>query len=475
MSKNLKFDAWKQLLQRYRDVFRAAWDVREQLEPQPRLKHESAFLPAALELVETPPSPIPRLTAKVLMALFVIILIWAIFGKIDIVAVAHGKIVPNDRVKVIQPLQPSKVKRILVHEGQQVQAGELLVELDATESRADNVRTAQSLEDVTLATLRANAILKALEKGGQPRIAPQPGISSAAIDKEQSMARSQYSEYLAKLAVIDADLSKRQAELQSNRELIAKLEQTLPIAKQRAEDYLRLHEQNFMSKHGYMEREQERIERERDLAAAKSRSQELQAAITENQAQRHSLVAEFNKTLLTERSNAEQKVAELQQELIKTGNREDLTRLTASVSGTVQQLAIHTVGGVVTEAQQLMVIVPTDNPLEVEAWVENKDIGFVYPKQSATVKIETFPYTKYGTLNGTVLTVSNDALNDEKKGLIYHARVLLDRTKIKVEDKQVNLGPGMAVTVEIKTGKRRVIDYFLSPLREYADESLRER
>jgi hemolysin D len=122
-----------------------------------------------------------------------------------------------------------------------------------------------------------------------------------------------------------------------------------------------------------------------------------------------------------------------------------------------------------------MVIVPNDNPLEVEAWVENKDIGFVNPQQHATVKIETFPYTKYGTLNGTVLTVSNDAVSDEKKGLLYNARVLLDRTKINVDGKQVNLGPGMAVTVEIKTGQRRVIDYFLSPLMEYADESLRER
>lgn len=475
MSDNLKLAAWKELLQRYRAIFRAAWEVREELDPVERKRHEAAFLPAALELVDTPASPIPKLTARLLMALFTIALLWAVFGKMDIVAVAHGKIVPNDRVKTIQPLQPATVKRILVHEGQQVNAGDLLVELDATESRADNQRTAQSLEDTKLAGVRAEAILKVLEHGGQPRITPQPGITQVVIDKEQSLAQSQYAEYQAKLAVIDADLSKRQAELQSNRELISKLEQTLPIATQRAEDYQRLHEQNFMSKHGYMEREQERIERERDLAAAKSRAQELQAAINENQAQRRSLVAEFKKTLLTDRSNAEQKSAELQQELVKTGNREQLTRLTAPVSGTVQQLAIHTVGGVVTEAQQLLVIVPTDNPLEVEAWVENKDIGFVNPQQHATVKIETFPYIKYGTLNGTVLTVSNDAVSDEKKGLLYHARVLLDRTKINVDGKRVNLSPGMAVTVEIKTGQRRVIEYFLSPLMEYADESLRER
>ena len=150
-------------------------------------------------------------------------------------------------------------------------------------------------------------------------------------------------------------------------------------------------------------------------------------------------------------------------------------RLTAPVGGTVQQLAVHTVGGVVTPAQPLMVIVPRDKVLEVEAMLPNKDIGFVNPGQDAEVKVETFPFTKYGTIHGTVTQVSSDAIQDEKLGLVYSTRVKLARDTIQVESKAVRLSPGMAVTIEVKTGTRRVIEYFLSPLMQYGDESLRER
>lgn len=132
-------------------------------------------------------------------------------------------------------------------------------------------------------------------------------------------------------------------------------------------------------------------------------------------------------------------------------------------------------GGVVAEAQPILTIVPVEDVLEVEAFLENKDIGFVDPGQDAEIKVETFPYTKYGTLHATVTHVSHDAINDEKRGLIYSARVKMERATMRVEEKTVNLTPGMAVTVEIKTGRRRVIDYFLSPLIQYKDESLRER
>lgn len=145
------------------------------------------------------------------------------------------------------------------------------------------------------------------------------------------------------------------------------------------------------------------------------------------------------------------------------------------MEGTVQQLAVHTVGGVVTEAQPLMMIVPRDKALEVEAFVDNKDIGFVRPGQPAEVKIETFQYTKYGTIHARIASVSHDAINDEKRGLIYSARVRMERSTIDVDGTPVNLGPGMAVSVEIKTGRRRVIEYFLSPLMQYGNESLRER
>ncbi len=194
------------------------------------------------------------------------------------------------------------------------------------------------------------------------------------------------------------------------------------------------------------------------------------------QRQRAALAAETRRATLDRLREAEQKMDALAQEQIKADSRSGLMRLTAPVAGTVQQLAVHTVGGVVTPAQPLLVIVPGDNPLEVEAFfVENKDIGFVRAGQTAEVKVETFNFTKYGTLRGTVTQVSGDAIQDEKRGLVYAARVKLDRTTLNVDGKTVSLSPGMAVTAEIKTGKRRVIEYFLSPLMQVGDESLRER
>ena len=191
--------------------------------------------------------------------------------------------------------------------------------------------------------------------------------------------------------------------------------------------------------------------------------------------QRVTLTAETRRISLDSMTDGQQKVAMLEQELLKADSRSHLMQLIAPVDGTVQQLAVHTVGGVVTPAQPVMMIVPHDNPLEVEAFIENKDIGFVKVNHDAEVKIETFQYTKYGTLHAKITSISHDAINDEKRGLIYSTKVKMDRATINVDGTDVNLSPGMAVSVEIKTGKRRVIEYFLNPLLQYGHESLQER
>jgi hemolysin D len=257
--------------------------------------------------------------------------------------------------------------------------------------------------------------------------------------------------------------------------VVNRLERTLPIIEERADTFKDLYEREVCSKQDYLERERARIEQEGELAAQSEKLHSAQAALTEAIKQRDSLVAETRRVTLDSQRETDQKVTTNAQELIKAQQRHKLMKLTAPVGGSVQQLAIHTVGGVVTPAQQLMVIVPADDPLEVEAFVENKDIGFVNSGQEAEVKIETFPYTKYGTIHGEVKNVSCDAIQDEKRGLIYSSRVKLARTTVQVENKLVNLAPGMAVTVEIKTDKRRVIEYFLTPLMQYTSESLRER
>jgi len=504
---NLHLQALSDLFKRYAAITAHVWRERANLDTAPRLSHEAAFLPAALELQETPVSPAPRITMWLMMAFALIALLWAIFGHIDQVASAQGKIIPNNHTKIIQPMETAAIRAIRVSDGQHVKAGDVLIELDATSTTADSTRLGDERTSAVLQAARVEALLAALAapNGKPPTIKLPPAPSPVAADggmayaqspspvganlfaqaspritperlaQEQRVLAGQYAEYQAQRERISSEIAKREAELQSTQQIVRKLEQTLPIARQRAQDYQNLVEKNFISKHGYLEKEQARIEQEADLATQKSRLTELAAGLREARNQQAALVAQTRRQALDSLNEAKQKVAGFDQEIIKAQARGKLMTLTAPVDGTVQQLAVHTLGGIVTPAQPLMMIVPGDHPLEIEAFLENKDIGFVAAGQEAEVKIETFPFTKYGTLKAKVTGISHDAIVDEKRGLIYAARVKLERATMEVEGKQINLSPGMAATVEIKTGTRRVIEYFLSPLLQYKDESLRER
>jgi hemolysin D len=314
-----------------------------------------------------------------------------------------------------------------------------------------------------------------IDTGMQPKLARPEQVTDLQYVEAEHLLAGQVGELTAKLGRIDAETARREAELRSTLELVRKLEQTVPIAQQRANDFKNLVDQNFVSRHGYLDQERTRIEQEGDLANQRSRLKEIEAALREVRGQRQALTAEARRVALDSITDGRQKRAALEQDYLKADSRGRLMQLTSPVDGTVQQLVVHTIGGVVTPAQPLMMIVPEDNPLEVEAFIENKDIGFVKPHQDAEVKVETFQYTKYGTIHAKVTSVSHDAINDEKRGLIYSTRVKMAKSTILVDSTEVKLSPGMAVSVEIKTGKRRVIEYFLAPLIQHTSESLRER
>ncbi|GAA5181131.1 HlyD family type I secretion periplasmic adaptor subunit [Niveibacterium umoris] len=477
----LKLLAWCDILNRYRSVLQTSWTLREELSPPQRSRDEREFLPASLELMETPPSPLPRRMMWTLIALIGFTLAWAFFGRVDIVAVASGKIVPSGYSKTIQSPELAVVRRIHVENGQFVKAGETLVELDATGAESDRDRAMQAWVAARLAAARAATLVEALRRGAAQNVtkglegAPLPARWQPEVQREQAVADGLWRELQARLASADAERSQKEAERDTAKELVVKLSQTLPLVAQRASDYKKLVEENFMSYHGYLDREQLRIEMERDLAAQKNKVRELDAGLVLLGRQRESIVAEFRKTQLSDRAAALERAAELEQEHIKNDRRSGLLRVVAPVDGVVQQLAVHTVGGVLKEAEPMMIVVPRQDHLLVEATLENKDIGFVERNQPATVKVETFPYTKYGTLKGVVRHVSTDAIPDQKRGLTYQALVELDQSRMRVGNKDIALTPGMAVSVEIKTGVRTVMEYFLDPLIVHTSESLRER
>jgi hemolysin D len=498
MFTKMQREALREFLLHYKAHFDFAWSQRAAMDPPQRLAHEVEFLPAALSLQEKPVHPAPRVAMQLIIGFAALALIWSIIGKVDIVATASGKIIPNDRIKVIQPLETALVKAIHVRDGQAVKAGDILIELDATMAQADTDRTRVDWQQAQLDAARAKAMLAALDHNSATAIMTDPldGSVPERFTAAQRFLVGQYSEYRSKYQQLNAEFAQHEAERNATLEQKNKLEQTLPIVAQRASDLKDLLDKNYVGRHEYLEKEQLRIEMERDLAVSSAKLAELDAVMLTTKRQKEALTAETQRTQLDQLHEAEQKMSEYQQDFIKASGRRESMTLAASVDGTVQQLAIHTIGGVVTPAQQLMVIVPKENTLEVEAFVQNKDIGFVNAGQEAQIKIETFPFTKYGTIRGTVLHVSNDAIQQESKqqnsqqqsnsmfasdenektgGLVYSARVKLEKSTIQVEGKAINLTPGMAVTVEIKTGKRRLIEYFLSPLIQYKDESLRER
>ena len=470
-----------ELLARYRAIFRAVWAVRHELAGPKRLSDEAAFLPAALSLQQTPAHPAPRRAVLAVCALFVIVLVWATIGQIDIVAVAPGRIVVSERTKTLQPLEAGVVKRVLVKDGDAVKAGQVLVELDATNASADGASVQEQLSAAWSEEQRTTALMNALRAGKAP-VLPAPagggwGEGGGVVTRAQTSAQLQaeWADIRARLAKLGAEQTHRQAEIVTVRALIKKLEATLPIATQREADFKSLTEQGFMSGHAGQDRTRERIEQESDLATQRARLSEAQAALVESAQARAAYLAETQRAIGDRHAQAASKRQQLIQERSKTEQRSRLAQLTAPVDGTVQQVAVHTEGGVVTPAQVLMVIVPKDAQVSAEVVIDNKDIGFVNAGQGAAIKLETFPFTRYGTVAARVKSVTADAVNDDKKGAIFPAVLTLDQSSIDVDGKRINLSPGMNVTAEIKTGKRRVIEYLLSPVQRATSESLKER
>ena len=469
--------ARRDLLNRYRTAWRHAWTNRKAMDPPHRLRHEVQFLPAALALQEQPVHPAPRYIQWLLMAFAALALLWACIGEIDVVATASGKIVPSGKSKIIQSSEVAVVKAIHVYDGQQVKAGQLLVELDAKITAADVERLRSDLLAAQVDSARATALLEAIQQGTQPASLKTliPHASAEQLKAAQRWVQGQYLELRSSLDQVSAEIDQRSAEIQAAQAWVGKLQESLPITRELSADYKRLLDKAYIAKHAYLEKEQARLDQERELAVQQARVLELKAAKQEAERRRTGVIAQTRRAMLDLQHESNQRAAALQQELNKAEQRDSLTRLTAPVDGTVQQLAIHTDGGVVTEAQPLMVIVPSDQPVEVEAMLENKDIGFVRPGQEVEIKVETFTFTKYGVVHGTVVSISNDAIEDEKRGLLYSARIQLKENSINVGGKQIALSPGMSVRAEVKTDKRKVIDYFLSPLQQYQDESLGER
>ena len=447
MSLKFRVQAYTELFHRYKTIFAHHWQHRHQLSGKLLAEHEAEFLPAALSLQAKPVSPAVRLLAKTLMALVAVLIAWSILGKIDIVVNAAGKVIPNGYTKTIASVDVASVRALYVEEGKQVKAGDILIELDSSASDAERDKATGDHAMAFLQAARAKALIEAIDGGRPPHFPPIDHVPADKWQAGQLHLEGQYRDYVAKLNRIEGD--------------IAHYREALPLATQRAADYKALLSDHDVSYHAWLEKEQGRVDLASQLSDAKN--------------QRNALIAETRRIAYDQLTEGNKAAAAFQQDALRSDAHSKLLKLTAPVDGTVQQLDVHTVGGVVSAAKPLMQIVPIETRVEVEAFLENKDVGFVQEGHTAEVKIDAFEYTKYGTVTGKVTHVSRDAIADEKKGLIYSTKITLDKSTIAVEGKEMPLSAGMSVNVEIKTGERRIIEYVLSPLMQHKRESLNER
>jgi hemolysin D len=447
MSVKHRLQAWAQLAGRYRSVFMHAWRDRHASASRFLNEDEAAYLPAALAIQQKPLSSTVRWTGRTLMALVVFTVAWACLGTIDIVVSASGKVVPSSRTKTITSVDVAVVRALHVQEGQPVKAGDVLLELDASATDSERDKAVGDAAASALEVARSRALIEAIDGQRAPRLGRVAGATPAQWQAAESGLESQWRDFRAKLGRFD--------------DAIAQYTQDLPLASRRADDYKQLLRDHDVSEHAWMEKEQARID--------------LQGQLDDARNQRAALISQTRKDAHDALDEGAKADAASRQDARRAGEHSKLMTLVTPVDGTVQQLTVHTVGAAVPAAQPLMMVVPTETHVEVEAFLENKDIGFVTEGQVAEVKIDAYEYTKYGTIPARVTHVSRDAIQDDKKGLIYAVKITLERPFLLVEGRMVPATAGMSSTVEIKTGSRRVIEYVLSPLVQHVHESLHER
>ncbi|EIW17786.1 MULTISPECIES: HlyD family type I secretion periplasmic adaptor subunit [Pelosinus] len=432
---------------------------------------EAEFLPAALEIVESPPSYGSRTVLWTFFILAVIALLWVTFGSVNEVAIAPGKIIPNGYVRVLQAEDKGIIKKIHVVDGQKVQKGDLLLELDTTYSADDLAKVKREAINAQLEVERLtaekenrsflpHAILEAEENDRQAQINLYNSRNFAYQTRFEE-ARHMVQQYQQNLL---------SAQVEKNK--LTKLHQ---LAKEKESKLEQLVNENAISKFTLIDQQSKREEVEQNLAEQESIIKAQESLLSKSQASLARVVAEKNVEVDTKLVEARQKRFYCNEALKKAEEKNRLATIVAPDDGYISNLAVHTIGGIVTPAQVLLEVVPDKVSLEVEAWVANKDIGFIQKGQSAEVKIESFNFQKYGTIPAVVVTISPNAVEDREKGNVYRVILQMDRDHVVVNNQETRFNSGMVVNAEIKTRQKQIYEFFLEPFKKYKSESLRER
>lgn len=434
--------------------------------------HWGDFTPAAIAMQQRPPRLLARMVTLSLCAMAVVAVAYAYFAHVDVVVSSQGSVMTPGRSKVIQPLEASVVKAIRVRDGQRVKAGDVLVELDPTTSAADMERLERDLLEARADVQRLEALLD-----GRDWMEVDDGIPDEMAYNQEALLQNRLLEMKARLSSLDADVGKRRADREAIATNLQQLQATTALVRKRHKMREELAETGHIAELGLIETQLELSNQEKEIAVQRQRLEEAGAGIFAATQQKELAAAEFKSRLTTELVEATKKRDATEKELVKARQRAGMQLMRAPIDGVVQQLAVFTEGGVVTQAQVLMTVVPENEALEVEAKVLNRDIGHLRVGQRVINKIETFDFTRYGYIEGEVQWVGNDAVVDQRLGPVYPVRIKLSQSETPnvVQGQKGQITAGMSVTSDIRIGERRMLEYFLAPLLRYKEESLRER
>jgi hemolysin D len=465
---------------------------------------DRAFLPAALEIIETPASPVAVAMIGVICAFILAAFAWCWFGRLDVYATARGKFIPTGHTKVIQPLETGKVIAIDVTPHQTIKAGDVVLELNPSEVTAEIAADSEAMLARRAETLRRRTALAAATAGelsSPPPIAWPDVITDEIRQREERVLAGDLSELAAAIEHLEKQRLEKEASVKELEGRIAAQSRLLETLKERVALKQTLIDRNVGTKTGLYDALQALREGETQLAGFGGKLDEAIAAVVSIKTQRVAKLEEFLADNARKLAEAGRQANEKEADLVKTLVKLEHMTLRSPVDGIVESFTVTSIGQVVTTGQELMRIVPSDARLQIQAFVNNEDIGFVSPGQDAVVKVDAFPFSRYGTLNATVEEVAKDAIPSDtanrglvdqtKSGsqsdktltptaepmanLVFETKLRPNATTISINDKDLELVPGMTVVVEIKTGSRRIIEYLFSPLLEVAGKAMKER
>jgi len=438
------------------------------------------FSPGLLRIQAQPPAPFARALLYSLLTLLGLLLIWAVFGKLDVVASAEGKLLPQSYLKIVQPSEQGVIRDILVNEGEHVRAGQVLMRMDTTLTEADGKTLEADTQGKRLTLRRIDA-----ELAGRP-FAKQPDEPDGLYTQTLAQYRANRTAYETALAQERSLHDKAQSDLSSAEEIRTKLLKTLPHYRQQDEAYEKLAKDGFASKIMANDKARERIEKEQDLKSQEYLIQSAHASLTQSTRRLAQITADYRRQLQTERADIEDKLDKSQGELTKQQYRRDLHELKAPQDGIVKDLATHTVGTVISPGTILMTLVPSGEILRAEVWVGNQDVGFIHTGEPVKIKFAAYQFQKYGMIEGRVAHLSADASDNNQQQptgnktggnlpFAYRALIDLKAQHLIADGVRHNLAPGMQVTAEIHLGTRTILEYLLSPVMGAFQEAGRER